>query len=128
MNSLHTKEVNQSFANIVMIFTTLQANLDDDALLATIEKKIKKLSPRVELAIYLSSKNVKSRHWQLLATHVLKQCGLEIKLSGRQSEFVALVDITGREPVNLGNVVRLVVKDFFSRFVAISLSILNLDK
>ncbi|RYH31701.1 hypothetical protein EON65_02070 [archaeon] len=115
MSLVNPFEVNRSFTSIISSYTHLQVHLPDAELLEMIENKIKKLSPRVELVVYLPSKTVKPRHWQLLAAHVFKNCGLEIKLSGRQSEFVALVDVTGREPVNMGNVSRLAVKDFLTR-------------
>lgn len=117
LSTANMSELNIRYVAMLSSCSFLQDHLDDTDLLDTIHHRVDKLTPKIELVAFLSSKCVRPRHWTYLGYHVLRHCGMDLKLSGKQSEFVSLVDVTGREPVGLGNVNRLLARDLFARDV-----------
>lgn len=110
-------ELNTRFARLLNSFDELTLQLEDTSLVQHIQKLVNEVRPRVEMVSYLSSKALRPRHWQWLNKIAFKMCGLELKFSGRQSEFVSVYDVTQREPVGLGNVNRLSASELFKRYI-----------
>jgi hypothetical protein len=114
--NINTFDLNSKFVFVLKSFDYLKEKLDDQSLLVTLSHRINAIAPKVELVAYLSSSDIRSRHWLLIGKHVLRYCGLDLKFSGKQSEFVSLLDVTRREePVGLGNINRLMSKELFTR-------------
>lgn len=104
---------------------------------------IEDVMPKMESAAYLSSKHLKGRHWQFLNIHSFLPSEMLLKFSGRQNEFISVIDIAntnnmignpspasptstdivdsliggggGGGGLGLGNIHRLVLKELFSR-------------
>ena len=124
-------------------------NASGDPTLPNSELLIKPMSliiqdvlPKVETAAYLASKHLKSRHWQYLNHFAFKPVKMVLKFSGRQNEFISVVDVssTPSAPITsspgggignssnvdavglgLGNIHRLTTKELFDRHIQTNL-------
>lgn len=108
-------DINSKFVRLVQHFEKLSSELDDRKVVKFIRRLLRETRPKVELVSYLSSKALRPRHWTWIGKNVFRPCKLDIKLSGRQSEFVTVLDVKGREPVGLGNINRLAANEVISR-------------
>lgn len=117
LGSLSLPDLHARNASLNDAMNYLRENLSDLDLVSKLDRYIKEIIPKVRLVASLSSKVLRSHHWIYLRQKVLLQSGIDIKLSGKNSEFVSLLDISGREPVGLGQVSRVYSRDLFSRLV-----------
>jgi hypothetical protein len=108
-------DLNSKFVNLLRSFQELSIYLEDPKLIDYMDTLLKDTLPKVELVSYLSSRAIKPRHWKWLGLHVFRPCSLDIKLTGRQMEFVTVLDIKGRDPVGLGNINRLSAEEVLGR-------------
>jgi hypothetical protein len=92
---------------------------NDGEIINKIETELRDLLPRIELVACLSFKNMKPRHWLQLHHTAFQLCGLELKFTGRQSEFISVVDLAnGKDSViALGNINRIPASELISRGV-----------
>lgn len=108
-------ELNANFVKLVEMWEKLSTQLDDAHLIAHIDKLIKETRPKVELVSYFSTKTLRPRHWTWMGKNIFRPCHFDIKLTGRQLEFVTVVDTKGKDPVGLGNINRLPAAEVLNR-------------
>jgi hypothetical protein len=121
----------KQFVSISSIYEEIKYNFQqqsdttskDYEIVTTIEKKLSELQPKIELVTCLSSKAIRPRHWMRLQHSVFHDCNIELRFTGRHSEFISVFDISNNKEAALGNISRLSAHDLFSRFVVLSLFI-----
>lgn len=103
------------FFTIIKTFYNLKQVISDDKLLTNICKFMEKLAPKIEITSFFSTPSLKSRHWKQLSDQILISCGLNLKFLGKNDENMYLQDITKKEPLSLGNVKNVIIKEFMDR-------------
>ena len=73
------------------------------------------LQPKLEIASFLACTVLRARHWQWLSKTAFAECKLALRFTGRNQEFVAVVDVSKKEAVGLGNMHRLCITELISR-------------
>lgn len=103
------------FSNVRKTYEYLFAHFNEKDILNQIQSQIGDLNPKMELSSYLSAMTLRPRHWKWLGEKVFARCGMSLKFSGRNSEFVSVVDNSAREAVGLGNINRLDISELVNR-------------
>ena len=93
----------------------LQAHIDNEEVLEQIGSLIDNLYPKIEITSCLSSSSLRPRHWKWLSVNAFYHCGLVFKFSGKDSEFISVVDVARRTPLNLGNMNRIAIAELINR-------------
>lgn len=108
-------ELNSKFVKLTESWDNLSTHIEDLHIIKFIDSLIRDTRPKVELVSYFSTKTLRPRHWTWMGKHIFRSCHFDIKLTGRQLEFVTVVDIKGKDPVGLGNINRLAASDVINR-------------
>ena len=108
--------VSNKFFEITGSYESLKKNINDSELLSSNEAFINMLTPKIKIASCLSTPFLRYRHWKRFSDAVLSQCGLSIKFSGKNGEFLYVFEITKSEPFLLGNLNKLMLLELFDRY------------
>jgi hypothetical protein len=108
--SAHFARVNETYAYLL-------AHISEPQLLAQIFSLLMDLKPKMEVASYLACVALRPRHWRWLSEKAFAHCQMTFRFTGRHSEFVSVIDTSGREAVGLGNIHRLDISELISRCV-----------
>lgn len=103
------------FSNVRKTYEYLFAYIDEKEIIDQIQVQMRDLNPKMELSSYLAAATLRPRHWKWMGEKVFAKCGMTLKFSGRNSEFVSVVDNTGKESVGLGNINRLDISELVNR-------------
>lgn len=116
LNSTRIAAWAQQFEQVNQTYSYLLTHITDEKdILTQIVVQINDLKPKVELGSYLSSHTLRPRHWKYMAEKVFLACNMQLKFTGRNSEFISVVDIGGKEMVGLGNINRLNISELVDR-------------
>ena len=117
LNSTRIAAWAEQFEQVNQTYRWLLTHITDEAdILTQISVQINDLKPKVELGSYLSSHTLRARHWKYMAEKVFLACNMQLKFSGRNNEFISVVDIGGKEMVGLGNINRLNISELVDRY------------
>lgn len=126
-NALTIVEICQRFVAMEQLYADMKNQFHDSSTDGEIANRILKelsdLQPKIELVACLSSRTMRPRHWLQLHHTVFNACGLDLRFSGRQSEFISVVDISHQQRegggpggnIALGNINRLPANELFLR-------------
>jgi hypothetical protein len=102
-----TKQFNGVFSTHEYLLQNSSGS-DEHGTLEHIGGLIRDLLPKIQLVSFLSSKALRARHWKWLGDYAFSCCGLLLKMSGKQSEYISVMDVqSARDPVSMGSVYRL---------------------
>jgi len=108
--------LNRKMTALFETYAYLVSRLEDGPKTLTLLKDhITELKPKVEVVTYLSTACLRPRHWAWLSENVFEHCGLQLKFAGKNNEIISVIDISGRQHVQLGEVSRLNVADIAYR-------------
>ena len=105
------------FTNVRKTYEYLFAHIDEKVILNQIQVQISDLNPKMELSSYLAAATLRPRHWKFMGEKAFANCGMTLKFSGRNSEFVSVVDNSSKEAIGLGNINRLDINELVKRYV-----------
>jgi hypothetical protein len=105
----------KQFGAVNATYAYLVAHVEEQDVLDQIHLQVTDLKPKMELASYLASHALRPRHWKWMAERAFALCHIQLKFSGRSSEFVSVVDISGKELIGLGNINRLNISELVDR-------------
>lgn len=119
------RKLNDQLDLIIHWHDTLNGTSESESTMKMLTDIIADLKPKVEVVSYLSTKCLRARHWRWLGDHVMGHCKYILRYSGAKSELVSVVDMTGKDPITMGNVSRLYVADLFSRDIEAFISLIR---
>jgi len=107
--------LSHQFFETIRVYEPLKKSINDVELLNSNQFYIDMLTPKMQIASCLSAPSLRYRHWKRFSDAILSHCGLTIKFSGKNGEFMYVFDVTMKEPYGLGNLNKVMLCELFDR-------------
>jgi hypothetical protein len=113
---LDVKLIYSQFKEISGIFKVLiNRNIrKNNSAIMLLSSKIDYIKPKLEIVCSLSGHFIRQRHWTWLADNTFKSLDYVLNV-GKNLTNIAITDVSGMNPLPLGNLSRLLISDLFYR-------------